>query len=86
MARALLLDPPILLFDEPTSSMDNTSESNLRKKLIQIIEGKTLIIITHRASLLDLVDRIVVIDNGVVVADGTRARVMEDLSSGALSF
>ena len=86
MARALLLDPPILLFDEPTSSMDNTSELNLRKKLIQIIEGKTLIIITHRASLLDLVDRIVVIDNGVVVADGTRARVMEDLSSGALSF
>jgi len=86
MARALLLDPPILLFDEPTSSMDNTSESNLKNKLVDIVEGKTLIVITHRASLLDLVDRIVVIDNGVLVADGTKARVLEDLKSGELSF
>ncbi len=86
IARALLLDPPILLFDEPTSSMDNTSESNLRKKLANIVEGKTLIVITHRASLLDLVDRIVVIDGGVVVADGPKERVMEDLKSGDLSF
>ena len=86
MARALLLDPPILLFDEPTSSMDNTAESKLREKLQGIIEGKSLIVITHRASLLELVDRIVVIDNGVVVADGSRSRVMEDLKSGELSF
>jgi len=86
MARALLLDPPILLFDEPTSSMDNTTESNLRERLSAIIEGKTLIVITHRASLLDLVDRIVVVDNGVVIADSTKARVMEDLKSGELSF
>jgi len=86
MARALLLDPPILLFDEPTSSMDNTTESNLRERLTRIIEGKTLIVITHRASLLDLVDRIVVIDNGMIIADGTKARVMADLNSGELSF
>lgn len=86
IARALLLDPPILLFDEPTSSMDNTSESRLRKRLEEIVVGKTLIIITHRASLLDLVDRIVVIDNGVIVADGERTRVLEDLKSGALNI
>jgi ATP-binding cassette subfamily C protein LapB len=86
MARALLLDPPILLFDEPTSSMDNTSESKLRKRLLDIVEGKTLIVITHRASLLHLVDRIVVIANGVVVADGTKERVIEDLKSGDLKF
>lgn len=86
IARALLLDPPILLFDEPTSSMDNTSESELRNKLEKIVKGKTLIVITHRASLLDLVERVVVIDNGVIVADGPKERVMEDLKSGDLAF
>ena len=86
MARALLLDPPVLLFDEPTSSMDNKTESSLKKKLKKIIEGKTLILITHRASLLDLVDRIIVIDSGVVIADGPTARVKEDLKSGQITF
>lgn len=86
IARALLLDPPVLLFDEPTSSMDNRTESNLKKKLKKIVEGKTLILITHRASLLDLVERIIVIDSGVVVADGPTATVLEDLKSGQLSF
>lgn len=86
IARALLLDPPVLLFDEPTSSMDNKTESNLRKKLKEIIVGKTLILITHRASLLDLVDRIIVIDSGVIVGDGPTERVREDLKSGQLSF
>ena len=86
MARAILLDPPVLLFDEPTSSMDNKSESNLKKRLAPIVEGKTLIVITHRASLLGLVDRIIVVDSGMVVADGPKERVMEDLKSGELSF
>lgn len=86
MARALLLDPPVLLFDEPTSSMDNKTESSLKKTLKKIVEGKTLILITHRASLLDLVDRIIVIDSGVVIADGPTARVKEDLKSGQITF
>jgi ATP-binding cassette subfamily C protein LapB len=86
MARALLLDPPVLLFDEPTSSMDNKTESNLKSRLEQVVEGKTLIVITHRASLLDLVERIIVIDSGRIVADGPKSRVMEDLKSGYLSF
>ena len=86
IARALLLDPPVLLFDEPTSSMDNKTESSLKKKLKEIVAGKTLILITHRASLLDLVERIIVIDSGVVVADGPTARVREDLKTGQLSF
>ncbi|MHB8788775.1 MAG: type I secretion system permease/ATPase [Desulfobulbaceae bacterium] len=86
IARALLLDPPVLLLDEPTSSMDNKTESTLKKKLKQIIEGKTMILITHRASLLDLVERIIVIDSGVVVADGQTAMVLEDLKSGQLSL
>ena len=86
MARAILLDPPVLLFDEPTSSMDNKSETNLKKRLAPIVEGKTLIVITHRASLLSLVDRIIVIDSGMVVADGLKDRILEDLKSGELSF
>ena len=86
MARALLLDPPVLLFDEPTSSMDNKTESSLKKKLRKIVEDKTLILITHRASLLDLVERVIVIDSGVVIADGPTAQVMDDMKSGQLTF
>ncbi|MFZ5798088.1 MAG: type I secretion system permease/ATPase [Desulfobulbus sp.] len=86
IARALLLDPPVLLFDEPTSSMDNKTESSLKKKLKKIVEGKTFILVTHRASLLDLVDRIVVVDSGTVVADGPTERVKDDLKSGQLSL
>ncbi len=50
------------------------------------MKEKTMIVITHRASLLDLVERVVVVDNGVVIADGPKERVMEDLKSGDLSF
>lgn len=86
IARALLLDPPILLFDEPTSSMDNKTESGLKRKLTDIIKGKTLIVITHRASLLDLVERVVVLDSGTIIADGPKASVMDDIKSGQLTF
>ncbi|WP_055135966.1 type I secretion system permease/ATPase, partial [Pseudomonas corrugata] len=70
LARALLLDPPILLLDEPTSAMDNSSEDTLRQKLHTHIQGKTLLLVTHRTSMLSLVDRLVVLDNGRIVADG----------------
>ncbi|WP_230163946.1 type I secretion system permease/ATPase, partial [Pseudomonas mediterranea] len=69
LARALLLDPPILLLDEPTSAMDNSSEDTLRQKLHTHIQGKTLLLVTHRTSMLSLVDRLVVLDNGRIVAD-----------------
>ncbi|MDT9071270.1 ATP-binding cassette domain-containing protein, partial [Escherichia coli] len=68
MARAMLLDPPILLLDEPTSAMDNASEDTLRNRLHTWTQGKTLLLITHRASMLSLVDRLIVLDNGHVVA------------------
>jgi ATP-binding cassette subfamily C protein LapB len=82
IARALLLDPPILLLDEPTSSMDFSSEGQFKEQLRQASAHKTVLIVTHRQSLLDLASRVIVIDGGKVVADGAREQVMEALQSG----
>ncbi len=84
IARAVLLDPPILLFDEPTSSMDFTSEAQLKERLGRYAEHKTMVIVTHRTSLLDLADRIIVIDGGRIVADGPKNQVVEALQSGRI--
>ncbi|MDB6047964.1 MAG: transporter [Pseudomonas sp.] len=85
LARALLLNPPILLLDEPTSAMDNTGEERLKQRLQAVIENKTVILVTHRASLLSLVDRLIVIDRGHILADGPKAVVMEALKKGQIS-
>lgn len=82
IARALLLDPPILLLDEPTSSMDYSSEAQFKQQLAQAAAHKTVVIVTHRQSLLDLSSRVIVIDGGKVVADGAREQVMAALKSG----
>lgn len=82
MARAVLLDPPILLLDEPTSSMDFSSEEQLKERLRRFTEHKTMVIVTHRLSLLDLAHRIIVVDAGRVVADGPRDKIIEALQSG----
>lgn len=85
LARALLLNPPILLLDEPTSAMDNTGEERLKQRLQAVVENKTVILVTHRASLLSLVDRLIVIDRGQILADGPKAAVMEALKKGQIS-
>ncbi|MGL6071215.1 type I secretion system permease/ATPase [Craterilacuibacter sp.] len=82
IARALLNAPPILLLDEPTSNMDHTSESQIRQTLSTILPGKTMILVTHNNSLLDLVDRLIVIDQGRIVADGPKAQVVDALQQG----
>lgn len=79
MARAVLLDPPLLVLDEPTSNMDSGTEVRLRDSLFKVIKEKTLVLITHRASMLQMVDRLVVIDDGTIVADGPKASVLEAL-------
>jgi ATP-binding cassette subfamily C protein LapB len=84
IARALLLDPPVLVFDEPTSHMDNSSELRFRERLSGAMGEKTVIISTHRSSLLALVSRIVVLDGGQVVADGPKETVLEALRQGRL--
>lgn len=86
LARSLLLDPPVLVLDEPTSNMDNRSEVRLKEKLSRVMKDKTLILITHRASLLEMVDRLVVIDNGKIVADGPKTAVLEALKRGQLNI
>lgn len=85
LARALLLNPPILLLDEPTSAMDNTGEERLKQRLAAVVENKTVVLVTHRASLLSLVDRLIVIDRGQILADGPKASVMEALKKGQIS-
>ncbi len=79
VARALLQDSDILIMDEPTSNMDNSSEHMLKRRLGAALGNKTLILITHRLSLLDIVDRLVVMDAGRIVADGPKNAVLSAL-------
>jgi len=73
LARALIGRPPILLFDEPTSAMDVQNEAEVIRRLKQDVADRTMVIVTHRTSLLELVDRVIVIDGGRVVADGPKS-------------
>ncbi len=84
IGRAVINDPPILVLDEPTSSMDHSSEEELKRRLGAFCRGKTLILVSHRVSLLDLVDRIIVMDGGCVVADGTKEHVVAALRQGRI--
>lgn len=82
LARSIINDPPILLFDEPTGSLDFSSESQFIKQMELATQGKTLMTITHRTPLLRLVDRIIVLDSGKIVADGPKETVLEALKKG----
>lgn len=84
LARALIAEPPVLILDEPTSAMDNGAESRLKTALADRLDGRTLVLITHRASLLSLVDRLLVLDQGRLVADGPRDEVLDALASGKI--
>lgn len=79
LARSLLARPRLLLMDEPTSAMDSQTEAQFLQHLQRATQGQTLVVVTHRPSLLALVDRVIVIDAGKVVADGPKAVVMAAL-------
>lgn len=81
IARALAGDPPILVFDEPTSAMDAQSEAALLDRLEAKIGDRTVVIVTHRGSLLRLATRIIVLERGKVVADGPRNQVLQSLAA-----
>ena len=76
LARALVSDPNILILDEPTNSMDDLSENIFKRNLKSIIENKTLILITHKPSMLSLVDRLIVINDGKIIADGQKEQII----------
>ncbi|MBR3371794.1 MAG: type I secretion system permease/ATPase [Rhodobacteraceae bacterium] len=82
LARALLGRPPIMLMDEPTSSMDVQNEAGVIARLKAEMADRTLVIVTHRTSLLDLVDRVIVIDQGKVAADGPKSILTQTRSGG----
>jgi ATP-binding cassette subfamily C protein LapB len=84
IARALLRNPKVLVLDEPTSSLDSRSEELFMKRMQLVLKDKTLVLITHKSSLLSLVDRIVVVDAGRIVEDGPRDAVLEKLLQGAV--
>jgi ATP-binding cassette subfamily C protein LapB len=81
IARALLYDPPVLVLDEPTASMDPSSENKLRARLKVLTSNKTTLLITHKGSMLDIVDKLMLIDRGRIVAFGPKDEVIRRLQA-----
>ena len=84
LISAFASNADLLLLDEPSSSMDHQSEEGLKQRLRRFAASKTMILVTHRTSLLDLVDRLIVLDQGQIVADGPKAQVVEALQQGRI--
>ena len=83
LGRLLLANPKILLLDEPTASMDTSMETRVVRDLKQYLGPRTLIVATHRAPVLELVDRIIWLDGGRIVADGAKSDVLKRMSGAA---
>ncbi len=84
LARAMLLEPSVMVCDEPTNAMDMQAEESFRRYVEEHSKDKTLILITHKNAMLPLVDRLILMDQGRVVADGPRDKVLEVLSGGKI--
>ena len=80
IARALVSDPSVIVMDEPTSAMDNATEQELVTRLKTDLADKTVILITHRGNLLSLVDRVIIVDSGRIMADGPKAEVLNTIT------
>ena len=80
IARALAGSPPVVLFDEPSSAMDQQTESALLDRLERELEGRTFVVITHRTPFLKLVNRVIIVDRGKIVADGPRDQILAKLN------
>ena len=78
IARAMLKNAPILILDEATSALDSESEVAIQKALHELVEGKTVVAIAHRLSTLREMDRILVLENGQIVEDGTHTELTKN--------
>ena len=76
IARTLLVNPPILVLDDATSAIDVQVEQQIHGALRVLMEGRTTLIIAHRLSTISLADRVVLMDGGAIVADGTHAELL----------
>lgn len=85
IARAVLHQAPILLLDEPTSAMDFSTEAQVTRKVAEFAQDRTVVLVTHRTSMLALVERVIVVDGGRIVADGPRDRILEALQAGRIA-
>ena len=84
IARAILLDPSIVLLDEPSSAMDDRSENHFKNLIMPHLAKKTLILVTHKGSMLSLVNRLIVMDNGHLIADGEKETIIKLLADGKI--
>ncbi|KNZ31848.1 MAG: ABC transporter [Methylibium sp. NZG] len=85
VARAVLHQAPILLMDEPTSAMDYTTEAHVSARIGAFAQDKTMVLVTHRTTLLPLATRVIVVDHGKVMADGPREQILQALASGRIT-
>ena len=85
IARALISNPSIIIMDEPTSSMDSGTEQQLMVRLKSLFADKTVIIITHRGTTLSLVDRVIIVEQGRIVADGPKDKILNNAKLGQSS-
>lgn len=83
LSRLIVRNPQIVLLDEPTASMDEQLEAWVIRQLQQWLTGRTLILVTHRPALLNLVDRIVVMENGKIIADGPRDSLLKQAQNNS---
>ncbi len=85
LARTLIMDTPVIILDEPTNAMDTATENMILNNLEPFIKDKTFILVTHKPALLKVIDRLIVMDNGKVVADGPRDDVLQALNAGKVT-